>query len=38
MNALEYVPVFNKLGIKTVVRLNSVTYDKQAFIDNDIMH
>lgn len=34
----NYVPIFKKLGITLVVRLNKPQYDKQKFIKNGIKH
>ncbi len=34
----DYAPIFKKLGVKTVVRLNNKTYDANDFIKNNIGH
>jgi cell division cycle 14 len=34
----EYVPIFKKLGVTCVVRLNTSTYDPSPFIRNGIKH
>lgn len=34
----DYVPIFKKLGVKVVVRLNNKTYDEKDFIKNGIKH
>ena len=34
----DYIPIFKKLGVKTVVRLNNKTYDPSTFTKNGIRH
>ena len=34
----DYIPVFKKLGVTDVIRLNTKTYERQDFIDNGIQH
>lgn len=34
----KYIPVFQKLGVKMVIRLNKSEYDKKKFTKNDIKH
>ena len=34
----DYAPIFKKLGVKAVVRLNNKTYDANDFIKNNINH
>jgi cell division cycle 14 len=34
----EYVPVFKKLGVTTVIRLNNKTYDENIFKKAGIAH
>ena len=34
----DYVPIFQKMGVKLVVRLNEKGYDEQIFIQNGIEH
>lgn len=34
----DYVPIFKKLGVSTVVRLNNKTYDSNDFVKNGIKH
>lgn len=34
----QFIPVFKKLGVKAVIRLNSSTYDGKKFIQNGIDH
>lgn len=34
----DYVPIFKKLGVTGVIRLNTSTYDRTQFIDNGIDH
>jgi len=34
----DYVPLFKKLGVKTVVRLNNKTYNSEDFVNNGIKH
>lgn len=38
LTALDYVPIFKKLGVSLVIRLNQPAYDKQAFISHGIKH
>jgi hypothetical protein len=35
---LDYAPIFKKLGVKAVVRLNNKTYDATDFVKNGINH
>jgi hypothetical protein len=34
----DYAPIFKKLGVKAVVRLNNKTYDATDFVKNGINH
>ena len=34
----DYVPIFKKLGVKVVIRLNNKTYDPSDFIKGNIKH
>lgn len=34
----DYIPIFKKLGVTTVVRLNNKTYDANDFIKKGIKH
>lgn len=34
----DYVPIFKKIGVDSVVRLNTKTYDSQGFIKENINH
>ena len=34
----DYVPIFKKLGVTTVVRLNNKTYNSEDFIKSGIKH
>lgn len=34
----DYVPIFNKIGVNTVVRLNNKTYEASGFTSNGIKH
>jgi len=34
----DYVPIFKKLGVTTVIRLNNKQYDKERFTKNGIKH
>jgi len=34
----DYVPIFKKLGVTTVIRLNNKQYDEQRFVKNGINH
>lgn len=34
----DYAPIFKKLGVKSVVRLNNKTYDSNEFVKNGINH
>lgn len=34
----DYVPIFKKLGVTMVIRLNNKTYDSIGFINNGIKH
>lgn len=34
----DYIPIFKKLGVTTVVRLNNKTYDSNDFIKKGIKH
>lgn len=34
----DYVPIFKKLGVTMVIRLNNKTYDASGFTKNGIKH
>jgi cell division cycle 14 len=34
----DYVPIFKKLGVTTVIRLNNKTYEAEGFTKNGIKH
>jgi hypothetical protein len=34
----DYVPIFKKLGVTAVVRLNNKTYESSGFTNNGIKH
>lgn len=34
----DYVPIFKKMGVKMVIRLNNKTYDSSGFTNNGIKH
>lgn len=34
----DYVPIFKKLGVTMVIRLNNKTYDAAGFTNNGIKH
>lgn len=38
MNPKDYVPIFNNFGIKSVIRLNSKSYQASGFTNNGISH
>ena len=38
MTPKDYVPIFKKLGVTTIVRLNTKTYDPTEFKNNGINH
>ena len=38
MTPKNYLPIFKKLGVTMVVRLNTKTYDEQQFIKAGIKH
>lgn len=38
MTALDYVPIFKKLGVSLVIRLNQPAYERQVFLNAGIKH
>lgn len=38
MSPKEYVPIFKKMGVTLVIRLNTKTYDSAGFTENGVKH